>query len=127
MTERKLGDYCPTPTQPAVTYSAELHINGAVTSCAGVTHEGVRFGGAEDFALLQRMAVPFKYFTFDETGFHATMHLEWRGLTVSRHRTIARMRLDLAQFAPELVPVFEEAYDCVKHAFRPNAEPVESP
>lgn len=125
MSERKLGDYCPTPTETRLYHTAELHVGGACTSVAGVSRDRTRFGSEENLRVLEALVTPPLYFTFDETGLRATLHIEWHGLRFGRTAKIERMRQDLDQFAPDMVSLFEEAYEQVRHAFNPRAVPVE--
>jgi hypothetical protein len=125
MHERKLGDYCPSPSKTLeVTYSAELHMLGAATSLAGVTRDGERFGSTEALRLLEMMVCPPLYFTFDETGERASLHIQWHGMRFSRTSRIERMRQDLRQFAPELQEYFEQSFDLVKDCFATGAQPL---
>lgn len=123
MSERTLGNYCPSPTlRPR--FSAELHQDGTATSIAGVDHEGRRFGSQEAQRLLELKVCPPLYFTFDETGRAATLHVEWHGMRFSRCSKISRMRQDLEQFAPDLLSDFEDAYASVQGCFVTDAIPL---
>lgn len=124
MHERRLGDYCPTPSPSRDYYTAELHHCGAATSVAGVDKDGNRFGSPEALRLLEMKVVPPKYFTFDVNGKGATLHLEWHGMRFSRWRPIESMRNDLRLMAPELLEMFDASLDAVKWSFIPDAQPM---
>ncbi len=125
MPERRMGDYCPTPTDTRLYHTAELHVGGASTSVAGIARDRTRFGSEENLRILEALVTPPLYFTFDETGLRATLHIEWHGLRFWRTAKIERLRQDLELFAPDMVSLFEEAYEQVRHAFTPRAVPVE--
>lgn len=130
MNERNLGNYCPEPTPephdhprtPVTLYAVTYQPVGAYTALAGILSDGTKFGSQTDLNRLEAVVTPHTYFTFDETGTHATCYIEWHRMRFSRRMAIERMRQDLAHFAPELSEPFEEAYESVKGCFRPLAQ-----
>ncbi len=134
MSERRIGDYCPPGNTPAsrmrVYYSAELRIRGAAIAVAGVTPDGERYGEKENLDRLESLVCPVSNISFDENGEAATLYLEWHGMVFTHYAPLSQLRQTLAKHAPELVGMFEAAYETSKQWFvfdvetPPESEPV---